>query len=355
MKSLLFSPLAIQEVVLKNRIAISPMCQYSAADGFANDWHLVHLGSRAVGGAAMIMQEATAVSPEGRITPADLGLYLDDHIEKLSQITQFIKDQGSVAAVQLAHAGRKAGCATPWNGGRQLILEAGGWMTNSSSDVPFFSDDRPPKMMQIAEIHQVVSDFENAASRALRAGYQIIEVHAAHGYLLHQFLSPLSNYRNDQYGGSFENRIRLLLEIVAAVRKVWPKNLPLFVRISATDWAEGGWNPDEAVKLAVLLKANGVDLIDCSSGGLVADAKIPLAPGYQVIFAEKIRKEAKIATSAVGLITNAEQAEKILENGSADLVMFGRESLREPYLPLKAAHELKEEIEWPLQYVRAKK
>ena len=355
MKSRLLSPFGIKDIVLKNRIAVSPMCQYSAVDGYANDWHLVHLGSRAVGGAALIIQEATAVSPEGRITPADLGLYRDEHIEKLGQITQFIKDQGCVAAVQLAHAGRKAGCATPWKGGRQLKLEEGGWITSSSSDIPFFPEDRPPQAMNIDELHQVANDFENAASRALRAGYQIIEVHAAHGYLLHQFLSPLSNNRADQYGGSFENRIRLLQEIVAAVRNVWPKNMPLFVRISATDWAEGGWNPDEAVKLACLLKANGVDLVDCSSGGLIPDARVPLSPGYQVAFAEKFRKEAKIATSAVGLITSAEQAEKILGSDSADLVMFGRESLREPYLALNAAHELNEEIEWPLQYVRAKK
>jgi len=330
------------------------MCQYSAAEGFANDWHLVHLGSRAVGGAGLIVQEATAVSPEGRITPFDLGIYHEEHIEKLKQITQFIKNQGSVPAVQLAHAGRKAGCASPWKGGKQLKVEEGGWEIFSSSAIPFYSQDRSPQEMNREDIKKVVADFRLGALRALLAGYQVVEIHAAHGYLLHQFLSPLSNNRKDQYGGSFANRIRLLREVVEAVREVWPENLPLFVRISVTDWAEGGWNPEETVQLASELKTQGVDLIDCSSGGLIPDVKIPLGPGYQVVFAQRIRKEAKIATSAVGLITTAKQAEEILEDGSADLIMFGRESLREPYLAMKGAAELEDVFEWPLQYVRAK-
>jgi len=352
--SLLLSPLSIKDITLKNRITISPMCQYSAVDGFANDWHLVHLGSRAAGGAGLVIQEATAVSPEGRITPADLGLYKPEHIEKLKQITTFIEQQGAVAGIQLAHAGRKAGCATPSNGGKQLRIEAEGWRTVSPSSVPFYSDDIVPSALDTEGIHQVISDFETAASRALQAGYQVVEIHAAHGYLIHQFLSPLSNKRTDSYGGSFENRIRLLLEIVNAVRKVWPPNLPLFVRISATDWADAGWNPDEAVALSSILKMVGVDLIDCSSGGLIPDVRIPLAPGYQAVFSERIRKETGILTSAVGLITEAQQAEDILVNGAADLIMIGRESLREPYFPLKAAFTLKNEIDWPAQYVRAK-
>lgn len=352
--SILLSPISIKDITFKNRIAISPMCQYSAVDGFASDWHLVHLGSRAVGGAGLIIQEATAVAPEGRITPADLGLYKQEHIEKLQQITTFIKQQGAVPGIQLAHAGRKAGCATPWNGGKQLNEEDGGWRTVAPSAIPFYSDDAIPSVMDKESISRVISDFETAASRALQAGYQVVEIHAAHGYLMHQFLSPLSNKRTDNYGGSFENRIRLLLEVVNAVRKVWPLHLPLFVRISATDWAPGGWNPDEAVALSAILKEAGVDLIDCSSGGLIPDARIPLAPGYQAVFADRIRKEAVMLTSSVGLITEAQQAEEILTNGAADLIMIGRESLREPYFPLKAAFTLKDETSWPVQYVRAR-
>lgn len=352
--SKLLCPISIKEVTFKNRIAISPMCQYSAMDGFANDWHLVHLGSRAVGGAGLIIQEATAVAPEGRITPADLGLYKQEHIEKLQQITTFIKQQGSVPGIQLAHAGRKAGCATPSNGGKQLKETEGGWKTSAPSEIPFYPDDNVPFAIEKDGISEVIADFETAASRALEAGYQVVEIHAAHGYLIHQFLSPLSNKRSDSYGGSFENRIRLLLEVVTAVRKVWPLHLPLFVRISATDWAPGGWNADEAVVLSGILKEAGVDLIDCSSGGLVPDARIPLAPGYQAVFAERIRKEAAILTSTVGLITEAVQAEEILERGAADLIMIGRESLREPYFGLKAAISLEDETSWPVQYVRAK-
>ncbi|MFY9153547.1 MAG: NADH:flavin oxidoreductase/NADH oxidase [Prolixibacteraceae bacterium] len=352
--SKLFSPLTIKNIQLKNRIAISPMCQYSAVDGFANDWHLVHLGSRAVGAAAIIIQEATAVSPEGRITPADLGLYHDEQIEKLKQITAFIRQQGAVAAIQLAHAGRKAGCAIPANGGIQLQITEGGWKTVSASALPFNPEDHAPEELNETGIRKVISDFKLAAERALKAGYQVIEIHAAHGYLIHQFLSPLSNLRIDNYGGSFENRIRLLLEIVTEVQTVWPKDLLLFVRISATDWAEGGWDTDEAVKLSAILKAMGVDLIDCSSGGLVPWAKIPFGPGYQVAFSEKIKNETGILTGAVGLITDAQQAENILENNQADLILIARESLRNPYFGLNAARTLAYDIEWPIQYLRAK-
>ncbi len=291
MKSKLLSPLTIKEVALKNRITISPMCQYSATDGFANDWHLVHYGSRAVGGAALIIQEATAVSPEGRITPADLGLYKEEHIEKLQSITAFIHKQGAVAGIQLAHAGRKASCATPWEGSKQFKEDAGGWTTVSSSAKAFNTEDNAPQALDADGILKVIADFKAAAQRAFQSGYKLIEIHAAHGYLIHQFLSPLSNHRTDSYGGSFENRIRLLLEIVVEVQTVWPQNLPLFVRISATDWAEGGWNIDEAVQLSKILKEQGVDLIDCSSGGLVPYAKIPVGLGYQVAFAERIKNE----------------------------------------------------------------
>ncbi len=352
--SKLLSPLIIKDIVLKNRIVISPMCQYSAVDGFANDWHLVHLGSRAAGGAALIIQEATAVSAEGRITPADLGLYKEEHIEKLKNITTFIHGQGAVAGIQLAHAGRKASCARPWDGGKQLKEIEGGWTTVSSSAIAFNPEDDAPRALNTDGIQKVIADFKTAALRALQAGYKMIEIHAAHGYLIHQFLSPLSNNRTDSYGGSFENRIRLLLEIVKSVQTVWPQNLLLFVRISATDWAEGGWDIIEAVKLSSILKAEGVDLIDCSSGGLAPYAKIPLAPGYQVAFAERIKKEAGILTGAVGLITEVVQAEDILKDGKADLILIARASLREPYFALNAAHILGDGIAWPLQYQRAK-
>jgi len=352
--SMLFSPLIIKDITFKNRIAISPMCQYSATDGFANDWHLVHLGSRAVGGTALVIQEATAISPEGRITPGDLGLYLDDHIGQLQRITSFIHQQGAVAGIQLAHAGRKASCAKPWDGGRQIIKRDGGWATVSASAIPFYNDDNAPDALGVEGIKKVIADFKSAASRALIAGYKVVEIHAAHGYLIHQFLSPLSNHRTDNYGGSFQNRSRLLLEIAKEVKTVWPKNLPLFVRISATDWAEGGWDVNEAVQLSFILKSNGIDLIDCSSAGLVPDVKIPLGPGFQVIFAERIKKEANILTSAVGLITEPEHAEEILTKGQADLILIGRESLRNPYFALNSAPVLDYDIDFPLQYKRAK-
>ncbi len=352
--SKLLSPLTIKDVVFRNRIVISPMCQYSAVDGFANDWHLVHLGSRAVGGAALIIQEATAVSAEGRITPADLGLYQEEHMEKLRSITTFIHQQGAVAGIQLAHAGRKASCALPWNGGRQLQGKVGGWTTVAPSALAFNPEDETPAALDADGIHKIITDFKTAAQRAMQSGYKLAEIHAAHGYLIHQFLSPLSNHRTDNYGGSFENRIRLLLEIVEAVQKVWPQNLPLFVRISATDWAEGGWDIGEAVQLSSILKLNGVDLIDCSSGGLAPYARIPIGPGYQVAFAERIKKEAGILTGAVGLITQVQQAENILIKEEADLILIARQSLREPYFALNAGKISGDDISWPLQYQRAK-
>lgn len=350
----LFFPLKIKDVTFRNRIAISPMCQYSATDGFATDWHLVHLGSRAVGGAGLVIQEATAVSPEGRISPGDLGLYLDAHVEKLRNIAAFIRQQGAVPGVQLAHAGRKASCAVPWQSGKQLPSEAGGWQTVAPSAIPFSPADFAPVSLEKHDILRIVSSFRMAAARAFEAGYQVVEIHAAHGYLLHEFLSPLINYRRDEFGGSFENRIRLLLEVVREVKTVWPSNLPLFVRLSVTDWADGGWNLEESVELSKVLRDLGVDLIDCSSGGMVPHAKIPVVPGYQVGFAETIRRECGIATGAVGLITDARQAEEILKNEQADLVLFAREALRDPYLALHAAKTLGEDIDWPLQYVRAK-
>ena len=352
--SKLFTSLIIKDIVLKNRIAVSPMCQYSGMDGFANDWHLVHLGSRAVGGAGLIIQEATAVSPEGRITPSDLGLYYEEHIIRLKAITSFIHHQGAIAGVQLAHAGRKASCAEPWNGGMQIHEHERGWTTVAPSASAFNPEDRTPEELEISGIQKIISDFKLAAQRALRAGYKVIDIHAAHGYLIHQFLSPLSNKRTDQYGGSFENRSRLLLEIVKAVQTEWPNHLPLFVRISATDWAIGGWDIEEAIKLSVILKAKGVDLIDCSSGGLVPWAKVPFGPNYQVSFAEQIKNGTGILTGSVGLITEPQQAEDILDKEQADLIFIGRESLREPYFPLKAASALGDQILWPLQYVRAK-
>jgi 2,4-dienoyl-CoA reductase-like NADH-dependent reductase (Old Yellow Enzyme family) len=352
--SSLFNPLIIKDIKFKNRIGVSPMCQYSAVDGFANDWHLVHYGSRAVGGAGLIIQEATAVSPEGRITRADLGLYDDRHIEKLTGIVSFVEQQGALPGIQLAHAGRKASCELPLGGGKQIADKERGWQTIAPSAIPFDPDDVSPQSLDIAGIKKIIASFKSAAFRAYQAGYKVIDIHAAHGYLIHQFLSPLCNTRTDDYGGSFENRIRLLLEIVDAVHTVWPNHLPLFVRISATDWVEGGWNLEEAVKLSANLKVNGVDLIDCSSGGTVPYAKIPVGPGFQVPFAEKIKQQTGILTSAVGLITKPHQADEVIMKGQADLVLFGLESLRNPYFPFKAAPELGEDIDWPSQYRRAK-
>jgi 2,4-dienoyl-CoA reductase-like NADH-dependent reductase (Old Yellow Enzyme family) len=352
--SKLFSPLSLKSLQLKNRIAVSPMCQYSSQDGFASDWHLVHLGSRAVGGAGVIISEATAVSPEGRISPDDLGIWKDEHIEKLKQITQFLKAEGSVPGIQLAHAGRKASTYSAWKGHGVVAPENGGWQTVSASSVAFSANYDTPLALDQQGIQKVIADFAVATWRALEAGYQLIEIHAAHGYLIHQFLSPLSNLRTDAYGGSFGNRIRLLLEIIEAVQKIWPQNLPLIVRISATDWAEGGWDADQAVQLSGILKERGVDLIDVSTGGLVSYQKIPVAPGYQVPFASRIRKVTGVMTGAVGLITEAYQAEQILEAGDADLIVMARELLRDPYFPIHAAAKLGDDIKWPVQYERAK-
>ena len=355
MASLLFSPLTIKNITFKNRIVISPMCQYSAVDGFANNWHLVHLGSRASGGAGLIIQEATAVSPEARISPADLGIWKDGHIEKLKEINDFIVSQNSIPGIQLAHAGRKASVSAPWLGNKKLEESNIGWQTVAPSAIPYHENEPfLPEALDKTGIQKVISDFKNAAKRAIEAGYQVIEIHAAHGYLLHQFLSPLTNVRTDEYGGSFENRSRFTLEIVEAVQSEWPSDLPLFVRISATDWAENGWNPEESSALSKILKQKGVDLIDVSSGGLVSYQKIAIAPGYQVSFAEKVKKEADILTGAVGLITEAKQAEEILNNSQADLILFARESLRNPNLPLDFAAALNDNIQWPKQYERAK-
>jgi 2,4-dienoyl-CoA reductase-like NADH-dependent reductase (Old Yellow Enzyme family) len=351
--SLLFSPLVIRNVTLKNRIVMSPMCQYSASDGFTSDWHLVHLGTRASGGVGLIIMEATAVSPEGRISPADTGIWDDAHVTGLRRITNFIHQQGSVAGIQLAHAGRKGSTAAPWNGGRQLDLNSGGWQVVAPGAIPFSQGDRPPLALDRDGLDKIISDFRLAARRAQEAGFKVIEIHSAHGYLLHEFLSPLSNNRTDEYGGSFDNRIRLLTEIVKAVRTEWPAGNPLFVRISSTDWTEGGWSLEDSVMLAGRLKNLEVDLIDCSSGGNVIHAKIPIGPGYQVPFSEEIRKTG-ILTGAVGYITGATQAEQILREGKADLVLFARELLRNPYFPLMAAKELEAETEWPIQYLRAK-
>jgi len=352
--SLLFSPIKIKNLELKNRIVVSPMCEYSSVDGFANNWHLVHLGSRAVGGAGLIITEATAVSPEGRISIVDLGIWKDEHKEKLTEIVNFIHDNGSVAGVQLAHAGRKASFDIPWESPAQVSKENGGWDTVAPSAIQFNPKDKMPIALDKAGIEKVKADFKAAAKRALEVGFKVIEVHAAHGYLLHQFLSPLSNQRTDEYGGSFENRIRLLLEVTAAVQEVWPKENPLFVRVSATDWVEGGWNEVETVKLAQILKNNGVDVIDTSTGGLAKEQQIPVGPNYQVKFAEQIKQQTRITTGAVGLITEAEQAESILQSGQADLIFLARELLRNPYFPLHAAKQLKADVKWPVQYERAK-
>ena len=355
MSATLFTPLQIKDINFKNRIAIAPMCQYSAIDGFANDWHLVHLGSRAIGGVSLIIQEATAVSPEGRISPEDLGIWKDEHIQKLQQINQFISGQNSVPGIQLAHAGRKASVSAPWNGNKKLDATQGGWQTVAPSAIGYHDNEATPAAMDSEAIQKVITDFKTATKRSVEAGYKVVEIHAAHGYLLHQFLSPLSNERTDNYGGSFENRIRLTLEVVEAVQTEWPSNLPLFVRISATDWAEGGWNAEESVALSKILKEKGVDLIDVSSGALVSHQKIPVGPNYQVPFADQIKSEAGILTGAVGLITEAKQAEEIVASGKADMVLFARESLRDPNLALTFAHDLEANITWPKQYERAKK
>jgi 2,4-dienoyl-CoA reductase-like NADH-dependent reductase (Old Yellow Enzyme family) len=347
-------PLPIREIVLRNRIAVSPMCQYSSEDGFATDWHLVHLGSRAVGGAGLVCMEATAVEPRGRISPYDMGIWNPEHIEFLARITRFLHRQGSAAGIQLAHAGRKASTRRPGEGGGGLLPEAeGGWQSVAPSAVPFRDGDPAPHALSKAEIHALIDSFRDAAERALRAGFDVVEIHGAHGYLIHEFLSPLSNRRTDEYGGTLDNRLRFALEVTEAVRAVWPARLPLFFRISATDWLPGGWTADDSVDLVRRLQPLGVDLVDCSSGGNAPDAKIPLGPGYQVPFAERIRRETGMRTGAVGLITTPRQADEIVRNGQADLVLLAREFLRDPYFPLHAASALGEKPAPPLQYARA--
>ncbi len=351
----LFSPLTIREITFRNRIAVSPMCQYLCVDGFATDWHLVHLGSRAVGGAALVFAEATAVTADGRISPMDLGIWKDAHIEPLARAAKFIKAQGAVPGIQLAHAGRKASTNAPWLGGKPLSVDQGGWTPIFSASALAFNDGyQIPVALSVAQIRDIVAAFADAARRALEAGFEVVELHGAHGYLGNEFLSPLSNHRTDEYGGSFENRTRFLREMIEAVRKVWPERLPLFLRISATDWMEGGWTGEDSIALAKIVKPLGVDLMDCSSGGTSPLAKIPLGAGYQVPFANAVRRHANIATGAVGMITEPMQADQIVRNEEADLVIMAREFLRDPYWPLHAAETLHQEITWPLQYERAK-
>jgi 2,4-dienoyl-CoA reductase-like NADH-dependent reductase (Old Yellow Enzyme family) len=354
MPSLLLSPLSLRSIELRNRIAVSPMCEYSSRDGFANDWHLVHLGSRAVGGAGLVLTEATAVLADGRISSRDLGIYDDAHVDMLSRIFRFVTDQGAVPGMQLAHAGRKASTAAPWLGGGPVAVADGGWEPIwAPSAQPFREGWQVPRAMSKRDIESVVSAFAAAASRLLAAGGQVIEIHGAHGYLLHEFLSPLSNVRTDEYGGTFDNRARFTLEVVDAIRRVWPDRLPLFVRISSTDWVDGGWTVEDSVALARRLKEHGVDLIDCSSGGNAAHAKIPLAPGYQVPFAAQVRRDAGVMTGAVGLITEPPQAEQILQSGQADLIVIARQFLRDPYFPIHAAQALGGTPPVPNQYLRA--
>jgi len=352
--SKLFSPLRIRELDIRNRIFVSPMCQYSATDGMPGPWHAVHLGSRAVGGAGLVMVEATAVSPAGRITPYCTGLWSDAQRDAFAPIARFIREQGAVPAIQLAHAGRKASTDAPWRGGGPLSREQNGWQPLSPGSIPFTPKHAVPHALTAVEIDMLITAFADSARRARVAGFDVVEVHAAHGYLLHEFLSPLTNRRTDDYGGSLENRMRLPLEVVRAVRQIWPAQLPVFVRLSASDWMEGGWDLAQSIELSRQLKALGVDLVDCSSGGLTTDASIPVAPGFQVPFAEAIRREAGIATGAVGLITEARQAEAIVSAGQADAVLLARAMLRDPYWALHAARELNVDIPWPNQYLRAK-
>jgi 2,4-dienoyl-CoA reductase-like NADH-dependent reductase (Old Yellow Enzyme family) len=351
--SKLFSPLRLREVEFKDRVFVSPMCQYSSQNGKPSEWHLVHLGSRAVGGAALVMVEATAVSPEGRISPGDSGIWSDDHMRAFQPISSFIKSQGAVPGIQIAHAGRKASTDAPWSGGKPLNKGKGGWQTIAPSPVPF-GDYPAPREMKQEDIEAVVSQFADATQRSIDAGFEVVEIHMAHGYLLHEFLSPLSNQRRDDYGGSLEARVSVPLRVAEAVRRVWPDHLPIFVRISATDWVEGGWDLAQSILFSRRLQKMGVDLIDCSSGGIVPGVKIPVEPGYQVSFAAAIRKNVGISTGAVGMITEPLQAEKIIASGEADAIFLARAMLRDPYWPLHAAKALKADIPWPQQYQRAK-
>ncbi len=353
--SKLFSSLKIRNIEIKNRIVVSPMCQYSSIDGNPTDWHLVHLGSRAVGGAGLIFTEATAVSPEGRISPDDAGIWNDKQANAYKRITSFIKSQNSIPGIQLAHAGRKASTFSPWKGNGKVEIENGGWQTLAPSAIPFAENYPDPKEMSESDIKLVIDQFIQAAKRSIEAGFEIIELHMAHGYLVHEFLSPLSNHRKDKFGGSLENRCRFSIEMTKAVRKIIPDSMPLFVRISSTDWIEGGWDIEQSVQLAKWLKDAGADLIDCSSGGNVSRAQIPIAPGYQIPFSQRIKHEAKILTGGVGLITTAEQAEQIIGSGQADLVLLAREMLRDPYWALHAAKKLNVDMtDFPKQYLRAK-
>ncbi|HEX4084975.1 MAG TPA: NADH:flavin oxidoreductase/NADH oxidase [Chthoniobacteraceae bacterium] len=350
----LFSPLKIRNVTFRNRIGVSPMCQYSCIDGLADDWHFVHLGSRAVGGAGLVMAEATAVTADGRISPNDLGIWSDKHVEPLARCADFIEKQGAVPGIQLAHAGRKASTAAPWKGRGPVRADEGGWRPIWAASAIAFDEESPvPEGLSREQIGGVLAAFAEGARRAREAGFRVLEIHAAHGYLFHEFLSPLSNRRADEYGGSLENRTRIVREAATAIRRVWPEDLPLFIRISATDWVEGGWDPGQSVELARQLKPLGVDLVDCSSGALLPNVKIPAGPGYQVPFAERIRKEADIATAAVGLIREPRFANEIIEKGQADLVLLARQMLRDPYWPLHAAQELGAQVPWPVQYERA--
>jgi 2,4-dienoyl-CoA reductase-like NADH-dependent reductase (Old Yellow Enzyme family) len=351
----LFTPFSLREVQLRNRIVVSPMCQYSSRDGFANDWHLVHLGARAVGGAALVFTEAAAVEPAGRITPGDLGIWSDEHVEPLRRVVKFIEHQGAVAGMQLAHAGRKASTAAPWDGSAPIGPGEGGWQPIlAPSAIAFDGESQVPEALDDAGIRRIVQAFAAASRRALAAGFRIVEIHAAHGYLLHGFLSPLSNRRTDRFGGTFENRIRMVCMVAEAIRREWPERLPLFIRISATDWHPDGWTLEDSIALARQLKGVGVDLVDCSSGGIVPGVRIPVGPGYQVRFAQAIRREAGVATGAVGMITSPQQADQIIRTEQADVVLLAREMLRDPYWPLHAARTLGHDVAWPKQYLRAR-
>ncbi|WP_321370465.1 NADH:flavin oxidoreductase/NADH oxidase [uncultured Desulfuromusa sp.] len=352
--SQLFTPLKLREIVIPNRIFMSPMCQYSSSNGKPQDWHLVHYGSRAVGKCGLVVTEATAVTQEGRISPDDLGIWSDEHAEAFIPIVDFIKAQGSIAGIQLAHAGRKASVSAPWLGGTPLSSENRGWQSLAPSPIPFMADFQTPREATIEDLDNINNQFSAATRRSLQAGFQVVELHAAHGYLLHQFLSPLSNHRTDEFGGSLENRMRFPLRIAKTVRDLWPENLPMFVRISTTDWVDGGWDVEQSLEFCRQLKKLGIDLIDCSSGGLVADAVIPVGPGFQTPMATEIKSQVKIKTAAVGLITEPAQAEQIIVTGLADAVFLGRELLRDPYWPLHAAQILKDNGSWPAQYERAK-